>query len=176
VVLDLVTYPDYDNIHRGFRSFKESAFDEIDTRLVRMRVSPSDEIATEEIFSANCEFPQHDWRLTTSAHRYAYMAAEKSTEGRLNAIVKIDHRTGAATTHDFGPTHIVGEPIFVPRSADAAEDDGWLLSLVYSASQHRSRLVVLDARDVESEPVAVAHLRHHVPLGFHGTFTQRVAA
>ena len=26
------------------------------------------------------------------------------------------------------------------------------------------------------EPVAVAHLRHHVPLGFHGTFTTRVAA
>ena len=37
------------------------------------------------------------------------------------------------------------------------------------------RLVVLDARDVESDPVAVAHLRHHVPLGFHGTFTRRVA-
>jgi all-trans-8'-apo-beta-carotenal 15,15'-oxygenase len=36
-------------------------------------------------------------------------------------------------------------------------------------------LVVLDARDVEAEPVAVAHLRHHVPLGFHGTFTSRVA-
>jgi all-trans-8'-apo-beta-carotenal 15,15'-oxygenase len=141
-----------------------------------MRVSPADEIATEEIFSSNCEFPQHDWRLTTSAHRYAYMAAEKDTAGRLNAIVKIDHETGAATTHEFGATQIVGEPIFVPRSADAAEDDGWLLSLVYSASQHRSRLVVLDARDVESEPVAVAHLRHHVPLGFHGTFTQRVAA
>jgi all-trans-8'-apo-beta-carotenal 15,15'-oxygenase len=34
---------------------------------------------------------------------------------------------------------------------------------------------VLDARDVESDPVAVAHLRHHVPLGFHGTFTSRVA-
>ena len=24
--------------------------------------------------------------------------------------------------------------------------------------------------------LAVARLRHHVPLGFHGTFTQRVAA
>ena len=64
----------------------------------------------------------------------------------------------------------------MPRSPDAAEDDGWLLSLVYSAPEHRSRLVVLDARDVESDPVAVAHLRHHVPLGFHGTFTSRVAA
>jgi all-trans-8'-apo-beta-carotenal 15,15'-oxygenase len=63
----------------------------------------------------------------------------------------------------------------VPRSPDSAEDDGWLLSVVYSAPDHRSRLVVLDARDVEAEPVAVAHLRHHVPLGFHGTFTSRVA-
>ena len=28
----------------------------------------------------------------------------------------------------------------------------------------------------ESDPIAVAHLRHHVPLGFHGTFTERVAS
>ena len=78
--------------------------------------------------------------------------------------------------HTLGTGHVAGEPIFVPRSPDAAEDDGWLLTLVYSAKEHRSRLVVLDARDVEAEPVAVAHLRHHVPLGFHGTFTSRVAA
>ena len=75
----------------------------------------------------------------------------------------------------LGAGQVAGEPIFVPRSADSGEDDGWLLSLVYSAAEHRSRLVVLDARDVESDPVAVAHLRHHVPLGFHGTFTSRVA-
>ena len=64
----------------------------------------------------------------------------------------------------------------MPRSPDSAEDDGWLLSVVYSAAEHRSRLVVLDARDVEADALAVAHLRHHVPLGFHGTFTSRVAA
>ena len=58
----------------------------------------------------------------------------------------------------------------MPRRADSAEDDGWLLSVVYSAAEHRSRLVVLDARDLQSDAVAVAHLRHHVPLGFHGTF------
>ena len=77
--------------------------------------------------------------------------------------------------HSLGAGQVAGEPIFVPRTAESAEDDGWLLSLVYSAAEHRSRLVVLDARDVESDPVAVAHLRHHVPLGFHGTFTSRVA-
>ena len=83
---------------------------------------------------------------------------------------------GEAARHDLGSGQVAGEPIFVPRSPESAEDDGWLLSVVYSAADHRSRLVVLDARDLESEPVAVAHLRHHVPLGFHGTFTRRVAA
>jgi all-trans-8'-apo-beta-carotenal 15,15'-oxygenase len=176
VVLDLVRYPDYDNIHRGFRRFRESAFDDIDTKLSRMRVGPSNEVTMEEIFSSRCEFPQHDWRLTTSAHRYAYMAAEANAGGTLNSIVKVDHRTGASVAHEFGSGQVVGEPIFAPRSADAAEDDGWLMSVVYSAAEHRSRLVVLDARDLESDAVAVAHLRHHVPLGFHGTFTNRIAA
>jgi all-trans-8'-apo-beta-carotenal 15,15'-oxygenase len=104
------------------------------------------------------------------------MAAEANSDGTLNSIVKVDHRTGASVTHEFGPGQVVGEPIFVPRSPDAAEDDGWLLSVVYSAAEHRSRMVVLDARDLASDPIAVAHLRHHVPLGFHGTFTRRVAA
>ena len=93
----------------------------------------------------------------------------------FNGIIKIDHERDVTTVHALGAGQVAGEPIFVPRSADSAEDDGWLLSLVYSAAEHRSRLVVLDARDVESDPVAVAHLRHHVPLGFHGTFTSRVA-
>jgi all-trans-8'-apo-beta-carotenal 15,15'-oxygenase len=176
VVLDLVSYPDYDNVHRGLRRFRESAFDDVDTKLLRMRVDPANEVTTEEVFSSNCEFPQHDWRLTTSAHRYAYMAAETNTDGTLNSIVKVDHRTGASVTHEFGLGQVAGEPIFVPRSPDAAEDDGWLLSVVYSAAEHRSRMVVLDARDLASDPIAVAHLRHHVPLGFHGTFTRRVAA
>ena len=94
----------------------------------------------------------------------------------FNGILKMDHGNDATTVHrprrrpgrrraDLRPAH----------RRTAAEDDGWLLSLVYSAPEHRSRLVVLDARDVESDPVAVAHLRHHVPLGFHGTFTSRVA-
>jgi all-trans-8'-apo-beta-carotenal 15,15'-oxygenase len=93
----------------------------------------------------------------------------------FNGILKMDHGNDATTVHHLGDDQVAGEPIFVPRTPDGGEDDGWLLSLVYSAPEHRSRLVVLDARDVESDPVTVAHLRHHVPLGFHGTFTSRVA-
>jgi all-trans-8'-apo-beta-carotenal 15,15'-oxygenase len=176
VVIDLVRYPDYDNIHRTLRNFRDSAFDGIETKLSRLRVTPSDEVQIEDVYEEACEFPQHDWRLTASAHRYCYMAGREADQQPFGSILKVDHQTGATKRHDFGTGQVVGEPIFVPRRADAAEDDGWLLSVVYSAAEHRSRLVVLDARDLESDPVAVAHLRHHVPLGFHGTFTERVAA
>ena len=40
VVLDLVRYPDYDNVHRGFRDFRRAGFDDISTSLCRMRVAP----------------------------------------------------------------------------------------------------------------------------------------
>ena len=180
VVLDLIRYPDYDNIHRGFRDAQHTGLDNVSTTLSRMRVGSSDEVSIEDLWSHRCEFPQHDWRLTGQRHRYTYLAGqadrEPAPDAPFNGIFKIDHESGIRTGHALGAGQVAGEPIFVPRSADSGEDDGWLLSLVYSAPEHRSRLVVLDARDVESDPVAVAHLRHHVPLGFHGTFTSRVAS
>jgi all-trans-8'-apo-beta-carotenal 15,15'-oxygenase len=173
-VVDLVRYEDY-ALGESLRNFKTGSFDQRGT-LWRMRVSPSGDVTNEEICPWTCEFPQHDWRLTTRSHRFAYTSATRNGGLIGQAIVKVDHDTATWTAHEFPEGKIAGEPIFVPRAKDSAEDDGWLLSLVYSPGEHRSELVVLDARDVESDPIAVARLRHHVPLGFHGTFTRRVAA
>jgi all-trans-8'-apo-beta-carotenal 15,15'-oxygenase len=172
-VIDLVRYDDYE-LGESLRNFETAGFRERGT-LWRFRVSPGNDVTSEELCPWRCEFPQHDWRQTTLGHRFAYVSAGRD-EIIGQALVKVDHDRGTWSAHDFGADHVAGEPIFVPRSSDSAEDDGWLLSVVYSVAEHRSRLVALDARDVESEPVAVAHLRHHVPLGFHGTFTRRVAA
>nr|MCH9709283.1 carotenoid oxygenase family protein [Actinomycetes bacterium] len=43
----------------------------------------------------------------------------------------------------------------------------------YQADQHRSRLVILDAKDLEGGPIATAQLNHHIPQGFHGNFAPR---
>lgn len=32
-------------------------------------------------------------------------------------------------------------------------------------------MCLLDARDPQRGPLAILHLKHHVPYGFHGTFT-----
>ena len=65
---------------------------------------------------------------------------------------------------------MAGEGVFVPRSADAAEDDGWVLSIVYDAGSDSSDLVVLDAQDFSGEPVASVRLPQRVPFGFHGNW------
>ena len=70
----------------------------------------------------------------------------------------------------FGAGNGIGEPVFVPRTADAAEDDGWVLVLAYDHARHASEFHVLEARDIGGEPVATVHLPHRVPYGFHGNW------
>jgi all-trans-8'-apo-beta-carotenal 15,15'-oxygenase len=171
-VIDLVRYDDY-SLGASLRDFGTAGFRERGA-LWRFRVSPGGQVTSEEVCPWKCEFPQHDWRRTAMGHRYAYVSAGRD-EIIGQALVKIDHAAGTWSAHDFGEGQVAGEPIFVARSDDAREDEGWLLSVVYSAAEHRSRLVVLDAQNVEAEPLATVQLRHHVPLGFHGTFTRRIA-
>lgn len=143
--------------------------------LSRFRISNTGHI-TEEVLSSSApmEFPQYDWRRSTNEHHITYAAAATEDIGHYNAVTRIDHRTGVRTTFDFGLAQ-TGEPLFVPRSRTAAEDDGWLLVLNHDLVSHRSQLAIFDAREITDGPVATAHLEHHLPIGFHGTFTRKVA-
>ena len=71
------------------------------------------------------------------------------------------------------PGSVPGEPIFVPRRADSPEGEGFLLATVYRADERRSDLLVLDAQNVDTEPLAVVKLPHRVPFGFHGNWRSR---
>ncbi len=64
----------------------------------------------------------------------------------------------------------------VPRAPDAAQDDGWLLSLVYDMAADRTDLVVLDAGDPDGDAVASVQLPTRVPLGFHGNWVPTTPA
>jgi Retinal pigment epithelial membrane protein len=76
----------------------------------------------------------------------------------------------ARTIHDFGPGRAPSESVFVPASATAAEDEGWLLTYVYDAARDTSALVMLDAKDFTGKPVAAIALPQRVPFGFHGSW------
>jgi carotenoid cleavage dioxygenase-like enzyme len=89
-------------------------------------------------------------------------------------VRRYDLERGTIDQRAFGAGNGAGEPLFVPRRPDAAEDDGWVLVLAYDAARDRSELHVLDARNIAGEPVATMRLPHRVPYGFHGNWVPSV--
>jgi carotenoid cleavage dioxygenase len=115
------------------------------------------------------EFPRYDERYSAKPQRYAYTVGFTDQPGR-EPLIRHDLSGGPSVKHDFGPHHVTAESVFVPRSADAAENDGWLISYVYDLREGRSDFVVVNAADLAGAPQAVVHLPVPVPLGFHGNW------
>jgi carotenoid cleavage dioxygenase len=163
VVVDVVRWP---------RMFADDLLGPTDgpSRLDRWTIDPAaGKVIEETLDDRSIEFPRHDERIVGRQHRYGYAAAVASPFDH-GVAVKHDLAAGRSEVHDYGPGRETGELVFVPRSPDAAEDDGWLLSLVYDATTDRSDLVILHAQDFTADPVAVVHLPQRVPFGFHGNW------
>jgi carotenoid cleavage dioxygenase len=120
------------------------------------------------------EFLRIDERRTGKPYRYAYaLEIPSGIEAGVigsTTIMKHDVMTGQKHVHDFGAAHYPGEFVFVPRSGEAGEDDGWLIGLVVNMGNETTDLVILDARNVEAAPTARIRLPHRVPPGFHGNW------
>jgi carotenoid cleavage dioxygenase-like enzyme len=120
------------------------------------------------------ELPRIDERRNGRPYRYAY-TVEYRDVGPANLASSsllrcYDVEAGTSVAKDFGVRYVPGEPVFVPKSADAAENDGWVLALRYDREMDRSDLVVLDASELGGDPVAVVQLPRRVPCGLHGSW------
>lgn len=120
------------------------------------------------------ELPTIDGRRTGLSYRYAYaLGLPKVLSETLVGeapLLKHDLERGVRQVHEFGPGRIAGEFIFVPRDAQADEDDGWLLGFVIDADGTGTALEILDAADIEAAPVATVRLSHRIPPGIHGAW------
>jgi carotenoid cleavage dioxygenase len=126
-------------------------------------------VVEERLDDRGQEFPRHDERLIGKPYRYGYVLA--SDPGLVaRGIFKHDLHAGTKVEHDFGAGTHAAEPVFVPASDDAAEDDGYVMTFVYDEKTDRSDLVILHAQDFGGDPVASVHLPQRVPYGFHGNW------
>ncbi|MGK7951094.1 MAG: carotenoid oxygenase family protein [Xenococcaceae cyanobacterium] len=132
-------------------------------------------VTRDRIETRNCEFPSVHPLWVGKEHRYLYMSVSYSEKqnGPLQAVMKLDKKSGEKQLWSATPREFPGEPIFIPHPSSTKEDDGWIVSLVYDAASHRSYLIILDARDITRE-IAKLHLKHHIPHGFHGSWTEQV--
>ena len=147
------------------------------TALVRWEIDLGRGAVTEGALGPqSVEMPRVDERRNGRPYRYAYTVEYRDHNpmglpgGAL--LRRHDVEAGTSVAKDFGPRYAPGEPVFVPRSAGAAEGDGWVLTLRYDREQDRSDFVVLDANDFGGEPAAVVQLPRRVPIGLHGSWVE----
>ena len=138
--------------------------------LVRWTIDPTtgtvDEVVVSERYQ---EFPRVDERVVGRPHRFGY--GVYSVPGSMyGGTIKLDLVAGTSETRDHGDGRHPQEAVFVPRTPDADEDDGWLLSYVHDATNDTADVEIWSAQDFTGDPLALVHLPQRVPYGFHGNW------
>jgi len=120
---------------------------------------------------ATHEFPQFNQNYSGQAARYLYTVG-KTVEGRPgeSAILRHDLVNGDISLHDYGPSVMAEEHLFVPAPNAASETDGWLIGTTLDFKTKKTRLNVLRADRLNDGPIAVFELPYALPLGFHGAW------
>lgn len=85
-----------------------------------------------------------------------------------SAHPKRDPDTGERRLEGNGRAYL--ESVFVPRTRESDENDGWLLAYVYDAATDGGEVLILHAQDFTGSPVATIQLPQRVPFGFHGNW------
>ena len=115
------------------------------------------------------EFPRINPSLAGKSNRYAYaLASSNPKEPDFNEVVKYDFKNDTSEVYEYGFGKFGAEPVFVAAEGAKSEDEGYLLSLVYNQETDKSDLIILNAKEPKSGPLATVHLPQRVPYGFHG--------
>lgn len=134
-------------------------------------------VAMDYLVDHGAEFPVIDPRYAMHDYQHTwYTSSDRSIPARIpdsdvvyNAIVRFDVKNHKTDSYAFEAGY-VAEPMFVPRSPDAAEGDGWVLSTVYDIPSNTSALCVFDSLNISAGPIGKAWVSHRVPVSFHGTW------
>ncbi len=173
LVVDSIFYPDFPTIAPGV-DFRAVDFDTIPAgQLMRCRIDLAAGTARSELLEPRtCEFAMVNPGKVGLEARFSWMAVTEAEQGNapLQALEKLDLASGERQLWSAAPRGFVSEPVMVPRPGASAEDDGWVLCLVWNGARCASDLVILDAASLAE--LAVLELPLAVPHGLHGSWAQ----
>ncbi|WP_334311395.1 carotenoid oxygenase family protein, partial [Nodularia sphaerocarpa] len=154
-----------DDIENGNSSENEMA------KMCRWRIHLTTGAITQELLDDQVtEFPRINDNLVGRKIRYIYAgqgALYASPKPLLDGVKKYDLEKGTAESYFFGRGRFGGECVFVPRPGATVEDDGWVITYIHDTITNKSELLVLNAQNITSDPVARVMLPQRVPYGFH---------
>ena len=163
LVVDYVRYPDFASFGNLADGRTQAGLDQ--GRLHRAVIEPgARRFTSAELLAEAVEFPRVHPARAGQAHGITWLVAAGLQQ------VLAHHADGRVRRCQFAAHEAVSEPVFVPRPGATAEDDGWVLTLVYDGRADASHLAVLDGARLEDGPVARAWFDHAVPITFHGSW------
>ncbi|MFI6520918.1 carotenoid oxygenase family protein [Spirillospora sp. NPDC050679] len=179
IVFDLVRFRSWTVMHEAIASMShltDPACLPIG-RLWRYRVDASGKVESHQLSALPLEWPTIDVRRSTTAHRDVYgAAAGNETAGLfMTAVARYDTERGETDVHDYGPGHLVSEPVFVPRTPDRIDDEGWLIAYETDLAADATSIAIFNARSVADGPVCTLPVPAGLGLTFHGQWIQRSA-
>lgn len=135
------------------------------TRIIFDLSKPDNEaVSLHAVNGALGDMPRIDDRFAMEKYRTGYFALRDFPQ---MGIGQIDWETGELRVHELQGA-ASQEPLFVPRSADSAEGDGFVLVAVDRMAEKRMDLLILDGKDISRPPFATIKLPFAQPMAFHG--------
>jgi carotenoid cleavage dioxygenase-like enzyme len=131
-------------------------------------------LASEQVSPLSADFPVIAGAEMGQKSRYLFMNCHSypnaPAEAMFDSIARVDLETGAVELGQPGNHQYPMEPIL---AVDADQpDQTWVLSVVYDAQEHASRVHIYAADRLPAGPVCILALPEPVPFGFHGTWRQ----
>lgn len=168
LVVDALALPDFPTGEQTSRLLNGEPFDGLKGQLWRYTISVDQKKVKRELLTDyGAELPNIHPELGGKPYRYLWSMSSPGQPDRplLDGLAKMDMYTKKVKFLDLQGS-LPGEPVYVPKANAKSEDDGWLLYMLFQATNEVTELVVADAKDLGT--VATARLPHNVPLGFHG--------
>ncbi len=170
IFIDIVTHPNADIIEviTDRLSDKKKIAESQKTTFERFVITLSNQNLVREIlYNQTTEMPRVPEARVARQYRYAYLIEANFPTAFTDApcLYKVDTISKSAMRWSQ-PGCYPGEPVFVPKPNSQEEDEGVILSLVLDFANHRSFLLILDAKDFHE--LARAETPYAIPIGLHG--------
>ena len=158
------------------------------SQLVQFKIDPrSDDLNLEPpkiLQKDNSEFYRIDDRFAMERYRHCFFDLMDPSLGTdfaaimpklggghplYNSLAHLDVTTGSTEIYFPGTTHMVQEPVFIPRAGSVTEGDGYVLALVNNYDTMSSELHLVDTKDF-SQAKAIILLPVRLRHGLHGNW------
>ena len=166
VVLDAMRY------QRLFDEDWNGPFSEFPSFLTRWTLNTSNgSVSEQQLDDLPAEFPRMHPDLDGRFNRFGYaLGTGSDIKPDFGRIIKYDFVNKTNEVYELGKGKAAAESVFIPSENQKNEDEGYLMTYVYDQTSDKSNLVIFNAQNIKSGPIAQIKLPQRVPFGFHGSW------